>query len=546
MRKRVNIFEQRVEEKQRNKEEEEARQRLYEKNRANIKERMRRLKKFIFERTGGKTNEQFFLENKDYFEQYNVKNFKELQRLIHNYDRENPDEFEKFENEKYKKYLKIDHIKGNDMSIMPEIRTFNISSITLNSGINNIFINAKKYFKKLQNCNTSQYTFIPNKIEYITNKIKSYIIKHLNNDFIKGIKKFKYNNKFELIESSNISNITLEKISNNKLCNVENYFENGIPVDELRNRKIKKMVNNLSEVNKKNYDKVKTIIGNLKNKDKHFSILNKKFCVDCNKYFKDENVGDHHDHCILQINNNLEIDNDLNYIDYNANLNKLYDHLKKDQNKILKNGNQNLIIYYGKLLYYLYEIIINNNSIEELNLSIININDDYIKEIESQTFNDYFKDYFLFFIQRISKLTYFKIKKIEKLLADLEEVNKNINLETDVIDDEEESNNNLEKIERMIRVLRNSNGNLDEILSPKQSGNLDSINFNFNKITEEEKKKYFLKVGLRIKFNYGKNEYITELYSKAKELNLQPFQYEDFLMKELNISKGHHGHHYKN
>ena len=294
---------------------------------------------------------------------------------------------------------------------------------------------------------------------------------------------------------------------------------------------------NLNERDKQNYEKVKKIINGYNNniEDKSNN-LNDHYCLDCNQCFNGRNSIKHNRHSILKIEKNLGIDNDLNNIDYNANLNKIYNILKRDQNKILKNGNHNLIVYYGKLLYFLYAIIINNNSIEELNSTIIDINDDYMKEKESETFNNFFYDYFYFYIRKISKLTYFKIKKIEQILADLEEHNKNINIETDVIDDEEEIINT-DKIERMIRVLRHSNGNLDEILSPSQSGNLDNIAFNFPKISEEEKKKYFLKLGLRLKFNYGKKESITELYSKARELNLQPFDYEEFLMQQLSILK---------
>jgi hypothetical protein len=539
MRKKVNIFEERIEKEKKEKEELEARQRLYEQNRLIWREKMRKLKKFIYEnKVGSKSNESFFEENKKYFEQFNVKNYDELKRLLNSFDRENPEEAEKFEKDRYTKYLKIDHIKDNEFTILPEIRRFDYSNINLKSGISKICIlNAKKYFTQLHNCNVNEFAYIPNKAEYIKNKINNYEIYSLNNYIIQGIKKIKYNNEAELIESSNISNITFEKIKNNLICSAENYCENGIPIDELRINKIQKFVKNFNERDKQNYEKVKKIINGYNNniEDKSNN-LNDHYCLNCNQCFNGRNSIKHNRHSILKIEKNLGIDNDLNNIDYNANLNKIYNILKRDQNKILKNGNHNLIVYYGKLLYFLYAIIINNNSIEELNSTIIDINDDYMKEKESETFNNFFYDYFSFYIRKISKLTYFKIKKIEQILADLEEHNKNINIETDVIDDEEEIINT-DKIERMIRVLRYSNGNLDEILSPSQSGNLDNIAFNFPKISEEEKKKYFLKLGLRLKFNYGKKESITELYSKAKELNLQPFDYEAFLMQQLSILK---------
>ena len=40
-----------------------------------------------------------------------------------------------------------------------------------------------------------------------------------------------------------------------------------------------------------------------------------------------------------------------------------------------------------------------------------------------------------------------------------------------------------------------------------------------------------------MKSQYKKNASLIGLYSKAKELNLEPHEYEDFLMKELEIIK---------
>ena len=51
------------------------RQKLYEQNRANMRERMRLLKEFIKEKKNiSETNEEFFEENKEYFAQFEIKN----------------------------------------------------------------------------------------------------------------------------------------------------------------------------------------------------------------------------------------------------------------------------------------------------------------------------------------------------------------------------------------------------------------------------------------------------------------------------------------
>ena len=523
---KVQIFEDRVKKNSLLKEEEEERQRLYEKNRANMRERMRRLKEFIRDKKDiSKTDEEFFEQYKKYFAQYNVKSYLELQKLINNFD-----EMER--KEKYLKYLKI--IKIEDFFIKPEIKRFDNLNIDLNSKKNNIYINKySNYFKKLQKSNNIiTYNLIPNIKEYIYNKISTYEIKRLDNKEVKGIKKYKYNNESELIESSNTCSIQCEKISNNIVCAGENYTENGIPIQELRNKKIKKIINGFSEEDKENYKKVDYIMKNIRNKYDN-NINNKNiFCLDCNECFSKNEKDEHSNHSTFHIEDDKDdlLDMDINELDYNINLNKLYEKLKKDQNKILIYGNNELIIYYGELLFSLYEIIINNNSIEELNKSIININDNYKEEIESKNFNQFFKDYFLFNIKRIEKLSYFKKLKIEKILADLDEENnyllKNINYQI-------ENNNNFEnnKIKKIYDI------NLDNIFYEEKNKNLKLKKNDFNKLNEDDKKKLFLKIGLGLKYKYGKNESITELYSKAKNEEIIPLKYEDFIMKNLNIPK---------
>ena len=523
---KVQIFEDRVKKNSLLKEEEEERQRLYEKNRANMRERMRRLKEFIRDKKDiSKTDEEFFEQYKKYFAQYNVKSYLELQKLINNFD-----EMER--KEKYLKYLKI--IKIEDFLIKPEIKRFDNLNIDLNSKKNNIYINKySNYFKKLQKSNNIiTYNLIPNIKEYIYNKISTYEIKRLDNKEVKGIKKYKYNNESELIESSNTCNIQCEKISNNIVCAGENYTENGIPIEELRNKKIKKIINGFSEEDKENYKKVDYIMKNIRNKYDN-NINNKNiFCLDCNECFSKNEKDEHSNHSTFQIEDDKDdlLDMDINELDYNINLNKLYEKLKKDQNKILIYGNNELIIYYGELLFSLYEIIINNNSIEELNKSIININDNYKEEIELKNFNQFFKDYFLFNIKRIEKLSYFKKSKIEKILADLDEENnyllKNINYQI-------ENNNNFENN----KIKKISDINLDNIFYEEKNNNLKLKKNDFNKLNEDDKKKLFLKIGLGLKYKYGKNESITELYSKAKNEEIIPLKYEDFIMKNLNIPK---------
>ena len=553
---KLKIFEDSASKNQYLIEEERRRQKLYEQNRQKMRERMRKLKDFINQKNLNKSNEEFFEENKQYFLQFGVKSYDELMNLINIYDKENAEEAEREKREKFCKSLRVDHLTNNDISISPDIRFLNNLKLSLNSNINSIDIKrSNTYYKNLENCNkTNEYNFVANKKDYISKKSKNYEIKKFDNEEIPGIKKLKYDNETELIKSSNIANITCGRTERNSIFPSENFVQNGIPIDELRRRKIKNMLLRLSEEDQNNYKKVEEIIGDINNKENLennnkdnnknlFLKKNENFCIDCNESFDPEVIGDHQNHCILNSpyfnnggynNTDMDIDGELNIndIDYNANLNKIYEILKKDQNKILKNGNNDLIDFYGNLLYSLYEIIINNNSIEDLNSSIITINNDYKKENESEDICQFFKNYCSFYVHRIIKLTYFKEKKIEQLLADLEE--ENADVEIKIIDLNE---NQLNSLENMIKYNNNSTNKLEDIKSPKINENFDNIK-DIEQYSEEEKMKYFLKLGLALKLKYGKNDdCITELYFKAKEQNIEPSYYEEFLSKELNVLK---------
>ena len=287
----------------------------------------------------------------------------------------------------------------------------------------------------------------------------------------------------------------------------------------------------MSEENRNNYEKVGQIFNGYKDKDKNESILDENLCINCNISFKNGQPELHKGHNIIKIENyNKDIENELNNLDYNDCLNKLYENLKKDQNKILKKGKNKIIIYYGKIIFSLYEIITNNNSIEDLNLSIIKIMEDFNNEKELNKFNQYFKDYFSFYIQKIIKLSYFKEKKIEQLIIELEDEYND--LESDTIEDEDNENKNLDSQKKLNKEETNSD---EDIIHPKISENFNKIKINFDKFSEKEKKEYFMSLGLDLKLKYGKKDSITVLYSRAKEENIEPFDYEKFLMKELNV-----------
>ena len=548
---KVKIFEDREKKNKSLKEKEDYRQIHYAQNRANMRERMMKLKKFLKDKNDlSKTDEEFFEKYKHFFAEYGVKNYQELLKLINNYDKENPEELEKELVQKYKNSLKIDKQLSKDgkngFSIFPQIEKFkNLEISEINNENKGYFNGCKIFKKKLEKCNKiNEFNLIPDMEKYMKEKIKSYEINNQSENicFIKN-KKLKYNPETELIISSNNINITIERSNNNILSKGEDYTENGIPINELIDSKIKKMLGILSENDKLNYEKVEQIVNDMnnnKNKELNNDLLKNNFCLDCHQSFKNDNNEEcslHKEHNFLCIPNNLasDIDEELNInineLDYNDSLNKIYIYLKKEQNKVLNYRKNIIIIFYADLLFHLYEIIVNNNSIEDLNESIIKINELYKTNIESKEereINLYFKNYFLFFVQRITKLSYYKLKKIEKLMADLLDIN-NINkdVETDIFDDNSDTETQ-NYFFNSFKVKMNENDKCfdnDEI-------NLNNTN---KQLENEGNKKYFLRLGLDLKFKYGKTESISELYNKAEENHIQPKFYEEFIRNELKI-----------
>ena len=81
----------------------------------------------------------------------------------------------------------------------------------------------------------------------------------------------------------------------------------------------------------------------------------------------------------------------------------------------------------------------------------------------------------------------------------------------------------------------NSFKDLDEEDLDFEDNLKDDINDMNN--TDEDKKKYFFKIGLKLKNKSDKYISLGELYSKAKEEYIEPNNYENFIIKELNIQQ---------
>ena len=327
-------------------------------------------------------------------------------------------------------------------------------------------------------------------------------------------------------------------------------------------------------------------------------------CINCYECVKIEDMDNHSQTCTIPLNdyNDNEYDTD----DYNTRIFKLHESLKSKQSEITSTNNKALITFYTKLLQIIYDILINNNSIEELATSISSINTLMSTDISSIHNND-FKSYFLILSQRISQLVYMKYKDMEKILGiteddhhrndseyivedededddfnnlmrDLkedendEQVNyvkmqlNNIDSQTKQAKDELEHwkkeakmlENNLRKPGRASYYNNNYNEQLSEILSDVNSrnesadvmtifsgqmsefGDIDIGEDNAMEMTEDEKKKYFLSIGLAVKFRYADqiqdSVSIADLYEKAKQMNVPHTEYQMFITNHLGIS----------
>ena len=447
------------------------------------------IKKYIkYNLKKSKSKEEFYEKNKIYLAQNKIKNFNEFMNLVNEIEKEEREEKEKEEKEKKEKEEKErkekeekerkekeerekkekeekerqekekqEKLRVKRENLKLKIKIYNSTCFSINSNIKKIFniehINdfnqysnmikkyknsnlvtitdiydfnlpkTNNYLNTLQNCKkTNEYNFISDKNEYLKYKSKFYIIdKNIHYEIISKYK-LKYNES-ELIQSSNEVNINYDKQRNK----IDKLSENGLPINDLRIIE-KKISKNIS-----NEDKVKKIMALIENESIIKKIIREKkiplnyiFCVNCYECFNSNEINNHNEHFVLKID---DFKNDEDELDYDGSLNIIYENLKKLQEKIIKYGNKNIIKYYGKLLYDLYDIIINNNSYEELNLSIININENFAKEEESGTFSEIFRDLFLLFCQRISQLTYLKAKELS--FSELDEENDNNEFEID-------------------------------------------------------------------------------------------------------------------
>ena len=466
----MNTFDAQNDETDRDKENEEKMSRIYNAQ-ANIRQRYNYLKKFLkAHKNLYKSREEFYEKNKTYLENSKIKTYDEFTNLLDEVEKEEREEKEKEEKERKEKEEKerkekeekerkekeekerkerqeklkerkqeninnftinksniikeynIEHI--NEFNSLPKIvKKYKNSILVTLTEIPDLSYEKINYFleEELNECSKiNEENIIHTKDEYFKNRIKSYTVGYANKEEIIGIKKIKYNEN-ELRESLSQVSITFGLSKRTISRNIS---------DSERVNKIMEEIENNHIVNK--IIKYKKITEN------------DLFCINCYECLNPNEVDSHSEHIVLKI---IDFKNDDDELDYDGRLNIIYENLKNIEKKIIKSGNFNLMKYYGKLLYSLYDIIINNNSVEELYSSIININEQFMEEDELGTFQGYFRDLFLLFCQKICQLTYLKIKELS--YTELDEGNNSDFNELD------EDNDNLKSIEEIIKERKN-------------------------------------------------------------------------------------------
>ena len=160
-------------------------------------------------------------------------------------------------------------------------------------------------------------------------------------------------------------------------------------------------------------------------------------CTNCYEYVRYQDIDIHSDNCVLELEENFRELYEFKDADedYNSKIYKLYESLKNRKDDIYTTCKTDLIAIYEEFYKLTYEILINNNSIEELDRSITKLND--LLNSKLCKINSKYNFSLLVFGQRISQLVYIKLQDMENILhyvranVDLDEMRNALNLQGD-------------------------------------------------------------------------------------------------------------------
>lgn len=136
-------------------------------------------------------------------------------------------------------------------------------------------------------------------------------------------------------------------------------------------------------------------------------------CTNCYEVIKLKNIDDHSLNCVSSYTTNAQ--HELSFDECNSRMCKLYSSLKSREKSFYKSGDGRVKCFYKVLIGIIFEILENNNSIEEMLESTEKLR----LLINSQLSSIPLKERIIFdiFCRRMMQLIYIKTKKMEELMG---------------------------------------------------------------------------------------------------------------------------------
>lgn len=139
-------------------------------------------------------------------------------------------------------------------------------------------------------------------------------------------------------------------------------------------------------------------------------------CINCYEIVKYDQMDNHSEKCVIVSSiENMTIEKENTFDDCNSRMYKLYSSLKERNEEYLNSINPNLIHFYEALVEIVYQILINNNSIEEINECSLELNDLMNTSLVKITGKE--RAIFDIFCRRMVQLIYIKTIEMKKIFT---------------------------------------------------------------------------------------------------------------------------------
>jgi hypothetical protein len=138
-------------------------------------------------------------------------------------------------------------------------------------------------------------------------------------------------------------------------------------------------------------------------------------CTNCYEIVNYLSIDEHSMHCVIKNGNCDSFCSEITFDDVNCRLYKLYNSLQDKKEMIIQTKDVYLKVFYNKLSEILYNIVLNNNSIIELNDSVKQLHiliRNGLEHLDTQS-----KYAYEIFIRRTIQLIYVKSKSIQEIFG---------------------------------------------------------------------------------------------------------------------------------